>query len=155
MLNYFFSDWIPVGVNAKIDYDFENSPLRIKTDSSIGSNNKVSVMFSPSSDNSNIGKIAIQLLNEPKYRIEKCLTAWTKFSTTLPADDNRVWTLTKTSQPAGITIDCNDKEILNFKFSEETCTGHKTNWMNFWGKEMKKINFQGDTASDFYQHPPG
>ena len=142
-------------LNKHIDYDFENSPLRIKTDSLIGSNQKMIVSLYASSGGI-LGQIQIRLNDEPQYWIKYCRQSWAKFSQNLPENDNRDWKITKTSQPAGLTIHCNNTEILNFQFSETTCTGgHKTNWMNFWGKEMKKINFQGDTASDFYQHPPG
>ena len=142
--------------NTKIDYDLENVPLIIKTDSLIGSKNQIAVnVYSSASGSQQSGRIQIHLLDKPKYRIEKCRLSWTELTTTLPVDDNRVWRITKTSNPVTIIIDCNEKEILNFMFSEETCTNYKTNWMNHWDKEMKKINFQGDTASDFYQHPPG
>ncbi|XP_063693433.1 uncharacterized protein LOC134825211 isoform X2 [Bolinopsis microptera] len=147
--------WKPVvSTNTKIDYDLENFPLRIKTDSSIGSKNRIAVYVYSSGDQLSAGRIQIHLMTKPRYSIDNCRTSWTELTTSLPEDDNRVWRITKTSNPIGITIDCNDKEILNFKFSEETCTSHSTSWMTYWDKEMKKINFHGDTASDFYQHPP-
>ena len=141
-------------LNTKIDYDFENSPLRIKTASSVGQYMYVSLY---ASTGGLLGQIQIRLNDEPQYWIKYCRQSWAKFSQNLPENDNRDWKITKTSQPDGFTIHCNNTEILNFQFSETTCTTHKNNWMDYWGKEMKKIHFSGTgyKTSDFYQHPPG
>ena len=138
--------------NKVINYDLENSPLRIKTDSAIGSRHFVRVYFYTSSRNL-IGGVTIRLNANPDYQLLKCRHPWVSIPTSLPEDNNRIWKITKTSDPLGILVHCNDKEILNFQFSDTTCTD-KT-WRSQWGQEMKRINFYGDTASDYYYHLPG
>ena len=142
--------------NKLIEYDLENSPIRIKTDSPIGSGN--TVFFQTFSFNSlQIGRISIQLATVPKYQITFCHNSKKEFPVSIPASDNekRVWKITKLSQPVRIIIHCDNTEILNLQLSESICSNHKANWMNFWGKEIKRIKFISDSASDFFSPAQG
>ena len=135
-----------------VNYDLENSPLEIKTDSAVGSNQYVRVFFYQSSG-SPIGGIGIKLSTTPRYYFYKCHN-WVSIPTNIPIDKNWIWRITITSDPLGIVIHCNDKEIPNMKLSDTTCT--EKNWRSYWGQEIKKIKFSNqDTASDFYYHLPG
>ena len=141
--------------NTVINYDLENSPLKIRTDSAVGSGHNLRIFFYQSSG-TYIGGVSIYLSTTPRCFLYKCHTSnkSVRFSTSLPADVNRIWKITKTSDPLGILIHCNNKEILNFQFSDTTCT--EKNWKRYWDQEMKRIRFwSGDTASDFYYHLPG
>ena len=137
--------------NIDIPYDLENSPLKIKTDSAIGSGHLVRVIFRRPAGQ--YAGVIILLRSTPWYNLNDCQRSYTEIPTSLPEDHNRIWKITKTSDPLGILIHCNDKEILNFQFSDTTCT--ERSWRSQWGQEMKRINFYGDTASDYYYHLPG
>ena len=43
--------WTAVQMNVKIDFDLENYPLQIKTDSEVGSNEELRVMFYDAQEN--------------------------------------------------------------------------------------------------------
>ena len=143
--------------NIDILYDLENSPLMIKTDSAIGSGKQEIVKFYPS-EGQQAGGIIIRLQATPQYYLYGCRQSYTDLSTPLPADDNRILTITKTSDPLGILVHCNDKEILNLQFSNTTCIGgyYKDNWRKYWGQQLKRIYFHSwNSASNFYHHPTG
>ena len=67
------------------------------------------------------------------------------FPTTPPSEENKVWTITKTS--TALLVDCNGVEVLNLvysDYSEECATA--------WSNEVDRIMFypSADTASDEY-----
>ena len=137
-----------------IYYDLENSPLQIKTDSVVGSNEEVDVKFY---GNSGItGGVALYFSSPPQYKLLKCSTSKTNFSAELPDEVDKVWTisLTKVSDKIRVTLHCNNKEILNFVMSSTTCSYNK--WSQYWSNDMEKIWFSSalvpdDTASDYYR----
>ena len=147
-----YTGWIPVQRGQFIDFDLDNSPLEIKTDSTLQSYELMKAYFYTSQGH-NAGGIDISFRPSPTYFLDQCHDSWTSFRTALPTDNDKVWriTLTKTSG-IRLVIHCNDKEVVNVLMSD-TCT--RSHWDNYWGKEMKKIKFLSvplDTASDFYRH---
>ena len=134
-----------------IDFDLENSPLEIKTDSTLGSDELVRVYFYTSQGH-NAGAIEIYFRPSPLYHLEHCHESWTSFLTDLPTDNDKVWKITL-SRTSGIrlVIQCNDKEVVNILISDSVCSDDQ--WKNYWSKETKKIKFLSsiDTASDFYR----
>ena len=133
--------------NKVINYDLENSPLRIKTDSAIGSKHIVRVYFYTSSSMTLAGGVIIRLNDNPDSYLHQCRHSYASFPTSLPEDNNRIWNITKTLNPLGIMIHCNNVEILNMQFTDKTCTTRS--WKSHWDKAMKRIRFH-DTASDYY-----
>ena len=85
-----------------------------------------------------------------QYKFEWCMNAITDFPTDLPTDNNKVWRITKSSDPAVIIIHCNDIEVLNFLFASQ-CPA--ANWEAFWKKDVNKIWFYQDNT-DFYRAVP-
>ena len=132
-----------------IEADLENSPLEIKTDSSLGSNEKVYVIVQTSEGNW-VGRITLHFTSTPKYELLYCTTSKTNFPTDLPTDTIKVWkiTLTRTSGTS-LVIHCNNKKVLNILMSDTTCTS--SSWKNTWGKDVGMIKFYLDTASDYYR----
>ena len=134
-----------------INYDLENSPLQIQTDSEVGSYELVKVYFY-NAGTSFAGGVFLFFSSHPWYRIIYCTTYWHNFSTDLPSETDKVWTisLTRTAGKKGLVITCNDKEVLNVILSYTTCA--QSGWSNFWNKDVKKIQFiSSDTASDYYR----
>ena len=141
--------------NIDILYDLENSPLMIKTDSAIGSGKQVIVKFYPS-EAQQTGGIIIQLKTNPEYYLHKCRESYEYFPTDPPADDNRIWKITKILDPLGITVHNNDVKILDFRFSDTTCTRwYKNRWKSYWGTKMKRMKYSGNSESNFYYHATG
>ncbi len=150
--------WIPVERNILIDYDLENSPLEIKTDSALRSNDRVAVYFYESTGNTAARIVQFIFTATPKYAISYCSHSWTKFPTTLPSATDKVWRLTLT-RTSGIRlqIHCNDVEVLNLLMSDSTCRyPYHTDWSKYWTKDVAKIKFSSsDGASDFYTAKQG
>ena len=146
-LAYFlFSDWIAVQRDAEIPWDPEETPLQIKTDSTLGGNDAIMVdMFDKNGEN--IGYISVRLRKHPlKYFIRYC-TDFKDMSVQPPAKVIRVWKITKTE--TALIINCNGVEMLNYRFADSSQSSCDTRW---GGDVVEKIKFsQDDEASDFYR----
>ena len=128
-----------------IQADMETSALEIKTDSLIGSEEKVSTRFY--TDRGYMaGGFVLYFTSPPQYKIRSC-TQETDFSTKLPTDTNKVWRI-KLTRTTDITlvIHCNEVKVLNILFVS-TCTDN--GWDNVWYSDVSQIRFDDeDTASD-------
>ena len=132
-----------------IDYDLENTPLEIKTDSDIGAEDLVKIWFK--SDHQYAAGFNIKFSSPPSYLIKECTQSWDTFPTNLPTVIDKVWriTLARTSG-VNLVIHCNDVEVLNVEISGTTCTD--PDWSDVWSGHIDKIRFKSeDTASDFYR----
>ena len=74
-----------------IEFDLEAFPLQIKTDSSTGSEDRVRVYFYTPAEEW-IGSIALMFSDPPTYHFRWCTTGATAFSTSLPEEQDKVWT---------------------------------------------------------------
>ena len=135
----------------KINFDLENSPVQIKTDSKVGSNEQVYVKFY--SGSSWAGGVVLSFSSPPQYRLFYCITSLTNFPADLPSETEKVWTITKlrVSGEIRVVVHCNDKEVLNVVLSDTTCSYSR--WSERWSKDMDKMYFNPccDTASDYYR----
>ena len=133
-----------------INYDLENSPLQIKTDSVVGSNDKVSVSFYKI--RTIAGGVSLFFTSPPQYQLTKCSRDATNFPTPLPSETDKIWTITL-SKTSGIRlmIHCNNKEVLNVVLSDNTCTS--SHWSTTWNTDVEEMYFipERDTASDYYR----
>ena len=154
------TDWIARPSDDLIDYDLENMPLRIKTDSSLESEDEIRVMFY-SADNQHSSGFNIKIKSVPMYWLHKCTEDRFKNypdAKELPSgsDIERVWQLTLIrSSGIGIVVHCNGVEVFKIMISESVCDGYASYSFStdHWSKLVKKIRFSPrDTASDFYFH---
>ena len=130
-----------------IEADIEDTPLEIKTDSSLDSDEKVSLSFY-TSGGSYAGEVNLLFTSTPQYELWGC-TSNTNFPTELPTDTNKVWriSLIRTSD-IRLVIHCNEVEALNFVLSDSTCPHW---WSRIWNRRVEKFKFNGnDLASDYY-----
>ena len=130
-----------------INYDLENSPLLIKTDSELGSGDMVSVDFYTAEGNL-AGGVHLLFTSSLKYWLSLCSGSFTDLPTDLPQEKNKVWKITSTRNPGAtrLVITCNNEEVLNVVLSDTTCT--KSSWSTFWSRDVVKIRFSsGDKAS--------
>ena len=144
--------WEAVQRKIKTEYDLENSPLQIRTDSVIGSDERVSLQLLTSQEKY-AGGINIRFSSPPIYWLGYCLHQ-TNFPSDLPSETDKVWQITfsRSSGAIRVTILCNDKEIVNMVLSDTTCT--RSEWSTKWdiNKTVAIILFQEiDTASDYYR----
>ena len=144
--------WTAVQRGVDVNYDLENSPLQIRTDSLVGSNEEVELNFF-TAEGLYLGGVGLYFESSPLYRLFLCGSSRTNFPTSFPTETDKIWTiaLIKTSGGVRIIMHCNNKEVLNFVFSDTTCSSD-SNWSERWGRDVEKIYFSNyDTASDYYR----
>ena len=82
----------------------------------------------------------------PTYKISSCVTSETAFSTTLPSEQEKIWTITKTD--TALIIMCNGIEVVEVIYTNyaEACG-------DAWNSDVAMIMFYPgyDTASDEYR----
>ena len=142
--------WMAVQ-HAKKNYNLENSPLQIKTNSLVGSSEQVSVNFY-TAVGIMVGGVHLNFKSPPQYFLSYCSKSRTNFPTTFPAETDRIWTMTL-SRTSGIRliINSNNKEVLNVELSDTICNGNG-DWSERWSQNVGKIEFHTtDTASDVYR----
>eukprot|EP00116_Pleurobrachia_bachei_P013085 sb/3473347/ len=108
-------DWIPV----KIPFDLEATPLQIKTDFALGSDDLIDVhMYNK--DGSHIGLVQVYFSPSSimKYYIGYCTNSWTDLPVEPPVEVDKIWTITKTE--SALIIICNNVEVLNYLFADSS-----------------------------------
>ena len=131
----------------------ENAPLKIKTDSTSGSEETVQVWFY-NSRHQVAGGFYIQFSSPPKYKIFHCTELYTDFLSFIPSEVDKIWTFAKLPGPK-ITLHCNGVKVVDVLLLGQTCDIKK--WKNVWNRDAKLILFNSeDSASDYYyKHKPG
>ena len=143
-----FSDWTTVERGVAKPHDLETTPIRIKTDSIIGSEEKINLEFY-SADVQPCGTFDLKFSNPLQYHIGWCMSGiYQNLPETLPSDINKVWQLTK-FPGFRITLECNGVKVLDTILSSSIC-GHSV-WSEVWSRDIEQIKFgSADTASDAY-----
>ena len=134
----------------------ETFPLEIKTRSSLGSDEVVSVGFFQSTQwSGKMGGLNLHFTFPPQYQLWYCTNSKIDFLTDLPTEKEKVWkiSLTRTSG-IRLVIHCNNKEVLNFVFSDSTCSyvnNFNLRWNAYWTRDVRYISFDTyDSASNYY-----
>ena len=133
-----------------IPWKWEEIPIQIKTDSVVGSGDKINInMKRPYY----VWGIVIEFSSPIKFGMAYCNSqgansVYTDFSVQPPVEVDKIWTFTKTD--SALIITCNDVEVLNYKFADSTFSDCVTEW---GGDTTEKIKFSSswNTASDFYR----
>ena len=145
------SDWTAAGEReVNINYDIEDNPLQIRTDSLVGSEDLIRVHFR-AENGTGAGGVRVKFTDPPQYHITWCSSHWENF--TAPEEQLRTWTITVSD--SSVILTCNGVEIVNYLFSESTrddCVSH-------WNRDVVKMKFMSnndgtDTASDEYRAKP-
>ena len=120
------------------------TPLQIKTDSTVGSGDLVSVEFI-TMDVFSAGGFTLHFTNPMQYEFERC-TDQRWLLSNVPAQQDKVWTFYRVSQEV-MRIECNDVEVAQYTISN--CR-HSEKWI--YQREMERFKFYpADTATDFYR----
>ena len=145
----FITGWIAVQRDVFLEFDLEKVPLQIKTDSLIGSDKQIQVIFH-NENNEPAGGFNVKFTSTPLYWISYCKNNWKNFPGNLPTDAEKFWRITLTRSPdIKLTIHCNDAEVLDVLLSSFCDYGE---WNKVWSKMKTLIRFTSsdDTASNFY-----
>ena len=144
------SDWTAVERNAYVPFNLEVTPLQIKTDSTLGSNDKIHVMMYNKGANLLISWVAVAFSSPMKYQLAYCSDSWTDLPVQPPVDVDKIWTITKTENAYIWT--CNNVEVLNYLFAESYDS--RCVWQ---GDIVDEIVFhpKRDSASDFFRAGKG
>ena len=130
---------------VKIDYDLEQHPLQIKTDTEIGSH-AMMVVELLEADDSYISNFRVKFSDPPTYYLSYYTFPYTFFPISLPTEQDKTWTISKT--PTRLEIWCNGVEVLEYVFSESgesDCVGRMS-------RDVENIYFPSwDTASWQYR----
>ena len=134
--------------SVKIPHNLEISPLQIKTDSAVGSGDRV-ILYLYTAGGEYVGIVQVSL-NSSRYLLRSCSTSWTALPSTLPSEINKVWVITKLPGPR-ITLECNGVKVVDITLSDDTC--NESGWSTYWTRgQVKQIEFDSsDTASDEYR----
>ena len=137
-----------------IDFDPENVPLEIKTDSNLGSDKKLAIRFY-NAQKIYAGGFKIKFSSTPQYDLLLCTqrsNSWINFATAVPSTIEKIWRITlDKSSGVRLIIHCNGVEVLDFLLSKDTCTSY-SQWNMYWSRNLTMIRFttQGK-ASDYYR----
>jgi len=135
--------WRPTETdNADINFNIESTSLQIQTDSEVGEEDKLLVMFDDTAE------LGVRFLDPPQYWIE--CTDYTNF--TLPNSskrDKQVWTISK--HDGTLELRCDGEEIVKFNYSQVLSI---ENCRNKWSQSFSTIKFH-DNTSEYYRAMPG
>ena len=152
MIDYkrIIAGWTPVQRKQyyTVEFDLENSPLQIKTNTEVGTSGSLKVNFFTLSYSYAGSGFGLKL-KPLQYSFIGCLDSYVEFSEDLlPSETEKVWTifLSRVSGVRRIVIHCNEMEIINFVVSESTCA--MADWESKWvTRDVKRIQLIGYSYS--------
>jgi hypothetical protein len=135
--------------DVKFDHDLESTSLEIKTNSALGSNDKVKVNFF-TAGKEGAGAFELKFETPVKYYLDFCISSYETLSSLTHITACTIWKITLTRKPEVIlAIHCDEKRVLNTVISSKTCS--HGSWSK-WTRRVEKIRFSSqDTASDYYR----
>ena len=141
------SGWTTKPGSSWIDYDIQEVPLQIQTDSTLGSGEMMWVRFK--GGNVEFG-MEVKFSNPPTYDIGYCTPSDADPTFALPGPGEvQIWTITKYSTK--LTLHCNGVKIFNYQFSDSD----RPDCLNKWSTETTAFQIHStDTASNFYRAAP-
>ena len=141
---YCIPGWITVEKNVVIPWDLEALSLQLKTDSSLGSNERIDVQMYK--DSSYISNVEMYFSSPMQYWIQFCTNA-IDLPVQPPVEVDKIWTIIKTE--TAIIVTCNGVEVLNYLFADSSYSDCVPKW---GGDVVERIIFQiHDSASNFYR----
>jgi hypothetical protein len=140
-----------------IEYDLEAHSLQIKTDSKTGSGDLLTLILYKKdthdiTKDKDLGYFAIRFYDPFTCWIKHCQRY--EALTSVPREQNKIWTITKTS--SALIIECNGVKVIDLNFQNADLTGCASKW----SQDVAKIAFwnggdvDDDTASDKYRMAP-
>ena len=146
--------WRQIPRDVYIRYHLETTPLEIRTDSVLESNDRVTVFFS-TADGHYAGGLNLRFGTTIQYWLWDCSTTSNDLQVEPSATVEKIWRvkLTKTSG-INLVIHCNGVEVLNTLVSDSEC--EDKSWRIDWNRPVEEVEFEVyDSASDYYRPVPG
>ena len=112
--------WKPPVIQAWFDYPWDDVPLEVKTEGSVGSEEMISFEVR-GSDKQGIARVEVKLDQDPHFFVEFCQNE--KNLVNLPSEDRRIWTFIKHGLE-GVSIECNGVEVGRIMFKDSTIPQH-------------------------------
>ena len=132
-----------------MDHRLEETALEIKTDSELGSGERLRIFFE-AGNKKFAGGFRLLFQPKPKYYLPVCKEQYVNFPVELPSATVKVWriTLNRAPEDVQLIIHCNNQEVLNVQLSD-VCTRKK--WRKHWVPSSLIRFHKSDTASDMYR----
>ena len=131
-----------------VQWNPDTQGITVSTDSTVGSGEKVGVLFSDNAGNY-AGNVFIYFNTPIQYSLGWCSTTHTYFPVSLPAAPDKTWTIEYNTAELRLALHCNGVQVLNVLLSDSECTDSR--WRTYWERKPKQIQFSSiDTASDSY-----
>merc|ERR1712176_208439 len=131
--------------SSVIEFDWEETPLEIRTTSSPGSGDQIRVRFL-TEDRNQAGNLKIKFDNPPSYFIPGCMNSKKEFELPSSEDGEYIWRVTKAD--GRIIVHCNGEEVINVSYADSA----KAACREMWSKDTEAIEFMGeDNASDGFR----
>ena len=125
--------------------DLEAKEIQIKTDSALGSNDKVNIEFYTSQD-AKIGSLEIKFADTLTYKVSGCHSSAITFLDATNYDSDKVWRVTEKADHTELYIHSNDELVVTLSYSAVA------NCASTYNADIAKIKFAADdTASDLYR----
>ena len=146
MVKYqYLTDWTGVIKESFIKFDLRATPLEIKTDSQIGSNDIVSFFVVDPVVYTAL-RLVIYFGETMQYELVYCMTEKATLNN-VPDENEKVWAIHRTLDPDAVKIECNGVKVADFMISECTNSGKE-----YYGRSTNKLQFTStDTASDYFR----
>ena len=127
--------------------------LKVRTNSSVGSGEKVVLRYYDKEGNYAAGfGILFSTSGRMEYALNNCQAQYTNFTTSVPAEQRKEWIIEKWGYRTKVY--CNRKQVLDITASSEICDHPKVadNWDTYWGRDVSKLEFpsEHDTAPDSF-----
>eukprot|EP00116_Pleurobrachia_bachei_P013027 sb/3473289/ len=109
-------DWTAViERDVLIPWDLEETPLQIKTNSTLGSGDMFRVQMHDKNGNK-FSTVYLIFRDKTAYHLPPCTGKWIDLPVQPPVEVEKIWTIAKTE--SGLIIMCNSFELLNFQFAD-------------------------------------
>ena len=130
-----------------IEWDLESTPLEVRTDSVLGSDDMMWVEFHSAAGHA--GRVYLYFKSTLDFALDSCRPR-RNLPVTAPSANDKVWRITLTKTAAvRLVIHCNEVEVLNILLSDACSVSA---WSTYWNNDVNKIFFyNADTASDYYR----
>lgn len=159
--------WIAAKQNEMIPFEWDKTPIEIKTTQAKDSEKSISLKFFKADGATPAGGVAVKFASpNPTYVIPGCRVPM-PLTNPIPDANEYVWQFTKTQTPAKdpnakadapkdvmVNIKCNGKEMETVMLSDTVCTQFPNGqWRINWNVEVGNVYFDPnvDSASEFYR----
>jgi hypothetical protein len=131
--------WKPVVRGVLIPVNLETSYLHVKTNSALGSNDWIEIVYRDN-ERREAGGICIWFTStRVVYSLLNCDTGFHTFSPYLPTELEKLWTIEKRGYRTRVI--CNIQPVLNISVSNVIC--NEDDWETYWSREVSEIEFLG------------